>query len=90
VTVARKQRGGDNWFIGSITNEEARELDLKLDFLDSDKQYRAIIYEDGPDADYETNPYPMTIRQEEVNSNSTLKLKLARSGGAAIRIEKTR
>ena len=90
VTVARKQRGGDNWFVGSITNEEARELDLKLDFLDADKQYRAVIYEDGPDADFEKNPYPMTIRQEEVNSNSTLKLKLARSGGAAIRIEKTR
>ena len=90
VTVARKQRDGDSWFVGSITNEEARELDLKLDFLDGDKQYRAIIYEDGPGADFEKNPYPMTIRQEEVNSNSTLKLKLARSGGAAIRIEKTR
>ena len=90
VTVARKQRDGDSWFVGSITNEEARELDLKLDFLDGDKQYRAIIYEDGPGADFETNPYPMTIRQVEVNSNSTLKLKLARSGGAAIRIEKTR
>ena len=86
VTVARKQRDGDSWFIGSITNEEARELDLKLDFLDADKQYRAIIYEDGPDADYETNPYPITIRQEVVNSNSTLKLRLARSGGAATRI----
>ena len=88
VTVARKQRDGDSWFVGSITNEEARELDLKLDFLDAEKQYRAIIYEDGPDADFEKNPYPMTIRQEEVNSNSTLKLKLARSGGAAIRISK--
>ena len=88
VTVARKQRGGDNWFVGSITNEEARELDLKLDFLDADKQYRAIIYEDGPGADFETNPYPMTIRQEQVTKASTLKLKLARSGGAAIRISK--
>jgi alpha-glucosidase len=88
VTVARKQRDGDSWFIGSITNEEARELDLKLDFLDGDKQYRAIIYEDGPGADFETNPYPMTIRQEQVTNASTLKLKLARSGGAAIRISK--
>jgi len=88
VTVARKQRDGDSWFVGSITNEEARELDLKLDFLDGDKQYRAIIYEDGPGADFETNPYPMTIRQEQVTNASTLKLKLARSGGAAIRISK--
>ena len=88
VTVARKQRDGDSWFVGSITNEEAREIDLKLDFLDAGAQYRAVIYEDGPGADFETNPYPMTIRQVEVNSNSTLKLKLARSGGAAIRISK--
>ena len=88
MTVARKQRDGDSWFVGSITNEEAREIDLKLDFLDAGAQYRAVIYEDGPGADFETNPYPMTIRQVEVNSNSTLKLKLARSGGAAIRISK--
>ena len=88
VTVARKERGGDNWFVGSITNEEARELTLALDFLDKDARYRAVIYEDGPDADYETNPYPMTIRQVEVDCNSSLRLRLARSGGAAIRIEK--
>ena len=88
VTVARKERGGDNWFVGSITNEEARELTLALDFLDKGARYRAVIYEDGPDADYETNPYPMTIRQVEVDNNSTLRLRLARSGGAAIRIEK--
>ena len=99
VTVARKERlrvgdgtsgmrGGDRWFIGSITNEEARQIDLSLDFLDKGTTYRAVIYEDGPDADYEKNPYPMTIRQEEVTSESTLHLSLARSGGAAIRIEK--
>jgi alpha-glucosidase len=80
-------RDGDRWFVGSITNEEARQIDLSLDFLDKGMTYHAVIYEDGPDADYETNPYPMTIRQVEVNSNSTLKLRLARSGGAAIRIE---
>ena len=88
VTVARKERGGDNWFVGSITNEEARELTLALDFLDKGARYRAVIYEDGPNADYETNPYPMTIRQVEVDCNSSLRLRLARSGGAAIRIEK--
>ena len=47
-----------------------------------------MIYEDGPGADYDTNPYPMTIRQEMVTSQSTLRLSLARSGGAAIRIER--
>ena len=59
-----------------------------LTFLDADCQYRAIIYEDGPEADYQTNPYPMSIRQLEVNNHTTLHLKLAPSGGAAIRIEK--
>ena len=87
VTVARKERGGDRWFVGSITNEEARQIDLPLGFLEAGKQYRAIIYEDGPDADYERNPYPMTIRQVPVTNQSVLTLKLARSGGAAVRIE---
>jgi alpha-glucosidase len=88
VTVARKERNGDRWFIGSITNEETRIIDLPLSFLDAGCRYRAIIYEDGPDADYQTNPYPMTIRQLEVNSQDTLHLELARSGGVAIRIVK--
>lgn len=88
VTVARQERNGDRWFIGSITNEEARNIDLTLDFLDADATYLAIIYEDGPDADYETNPYAMTIRQVEVNSQSILHLKLSRSGGAAIEVKK--
>jgi alpha-glucosidase len=87
VTVARKERNGDRWFIGSITNEEARTLRVSLDFLDADKSYRAIIYEDGPDADYEHNPYTMTIRQLDVTSQHELILNLARSGGAAVRIE---
>ena len=88
ITIARKQRGGDNWFIGSITNEEARSLNVALDFLDEGATYRAIIYEDGPEADYEHNPYEMTIRQLTVAKGDTLKLRLARSGGAAIRLEK--
>jgi alpha-glucosidase len=88
VTVARQERDGDRWFIGSITNEEARELDIDLCFLDEGTTYRAIIYEDGPDADYERNPYSMTIRQQEVTSRDCLRLKLARSGGAAVEMIK--
>ena len=98
VTVARKERssykdggrqaGGDRWLVGSITNEEARTLELALDFLDEGATYQAIIYEDGPEADYETNPYAMTIRQVEVTRQSVLTLHLARSGGAAIEIVK--
>ncbi len=88
VTVARKERNSDRWFIGSITNEEARSIDLPLSFLDADSRYLAVIYEDGPGADYQTNPYPMTIRQLDVDNQTTLHLELARSGGAAIRIVK--
>ncbi len=90
ITIARKERGGDSWFIGSITNEEARSLDVSLDFLDEGATYRAIIYEDGPEADFERNPYEMTIRQIAVTKADTLHLRLARSGGAAVRIEKAK
>ena len=83
-----QQKGGDRWFIGCITNEEARQMDIPLNFLDAGARYRAIIYEDGPDADYEHNPYAITIRQMEVNRESVLHLSLARSGGAAVRVEK--
>ena len=88
ITTVRKERGGDRWFIGSITNEEARDINIALDFLDEGATYRAVIYEDGPNAGYERNPYEMTIRQINVNKGDTLHLRLARSGGAAIRIEK--
>ena len=88
ITIARKARHDDSWFIGSITNEEARNIDIALDFLDEGATYRAMIYEDGPEADYEQNPYEMTIRQINVVKGDTLHLRLARSGGAAIRIEK--
>ena len=88
ITIARKARHGDSWFIGSITNEEARNIDVALDFLDEGATYRAMIYEDGLEADYEQNPYEMTIRQINVVKGDTLHLRLARSGGAAIRIEK--
>ena len=85
VTVARKERGtGGRWFVGSITNEDARQIDLPLDFLDAGTTYRAIVYEDGPGADFETNPYSMTIRQLVVTRQDVLHLSLARSGGAAV------
>lgn len=88
LTIARKERGGDNWFIGSLTNAQSRNFDIKLDFLDKGSHYKATIYEDGCDADFETNPHNMGIRELEVTSDTALHLELARSGGAAIRIEK--
>ena len=68
-----------------MTDAEARDLKLPLDFL-ADGKYVAIIYEDGPDADNRTNPYPMTIRRLDVDQSTTLSLHLAPGGGAAIQI----
>jgi alpha-glucosidase len=87
VTYVRQERGTDNWYVGSVTDGQARDLDLPLDFL-GEGNYMAIIYEDGPDADYRTNPYPMTIRRLDVDQSQTLHLHLAPGGGAAIQILK--
>ncbi len=87
ITTCRKERGGENWFVGSLTNEEARNLELPLSFLTPGKKYLATIYEDGQDADFERNPQAMGIRRIEVDSKSVLQLHLARSGGATIRLE---
>ena len=85
VTYARQERGTDNWYVGSVTDDKARDLELPLDFL-GDGKYMAIIYEDGPDADYRTNPYPMTIRRLDVNRDTVLHLHLAPGGGTAIQL----
>ncbi|MBQ9577866.1 MAG: glycoside hydrolase family 97 protein [Muribaculaceae bacterium] len=86
VTCVRQERGTDNWYVGSVTDDQARDLSLPLDFLADGKRYTAIIYEDGPDADYRNNPYPMTIRRMDVDRSTTLHLHLAPGGGAAIQI----
>ncbi len=86
VTYARQERGTDNWYVGSVTDATARDLTLPLDFLSDGMRYEAIIYEDGPDADYRNNPYPMTIRRMEVDRSTVLGLHLAPGGGAAIQI----
>ena len=85
VVYARQERGTDNWYIGGVTDAEARDFDLPLDFLGGG-HYMAMIYEDGPDADYRTNPYPMTIRRLEVDQTSVLHLHLAPGGGVAVQI----
>lgn len=82
--IARKDKNSNNWWIGSITDEEARSFDLKLDFLDDDKTYTATIYEDGEGAHWKDNPYPVNIRTVEVKKGEVLKVNLAAGGGAAI------
>ena len=88
ITMARKERNGDSWFVAAMTNEESRQLSLSLDFLDDGATYEATIYEDAADADYENNPYAMTIRRITADKNTVLSLKLARSGGMVARITK--
>lgn len=87
ATIARKEREGDDWFIGSVTDENARTLDLKLDFLTPGRRYRAQIYRDADDADWKTNPHAITIETKEVRALDTLQVKLAPGGGAAIRLQ---
>jgi len=84
VTIARRDKETDNWFLGSITNKDARTVKLDLKFLDSNKKYKAKIFRDGKGADYETNPYPIIIEEKEVDSKTILSVDLARSGGVAI------
>ncbi|MEO7990454.1 MAG: glycoside hydrolase family 97 protein [Chryseolinea sp.] len=85
VTTARKDQNSSDWYVGSITNEEARIVDINLSFLSPEKKYIAEIYQDGKDADVITNPLSIELKSEEVNSKSTLKIKLATGGGVAIR-----
>lgn len=88
VTVARKRKGGDDWYIGSATGDDARTAHISLSFLDPGCKYRAVIYKDGCDADWENNPYPVEIVQQDVTSDSVLDIDQARSGGTAIKIFK--
>jgi alpha-glucosidase len=86
VIVARKERGKPNWFIGAITDEEARTFDVPLSFLTKGQSYVAEIYADGPKANWLTNPLPVVISKQTVTSASHLRLVLAPGGGQAIRI----
>ena len=88
VTIARKDRDSENWFIGSITNASPREVNLPLSFLDANASYKAHIFADGEEANYKNNPYPVTITEENVNSSTVLTLKQAPGGGTAIMIIK--
>jgi alpha-glucosidase len=84
VAIARKARSDESWFVGALTNEEARDLKIKLDFLDADKRYSARIYEDGKAAHYSTNPGSYEIRALDVSRGDEVSLQLAPGGGAAI------
>ena len=76
----------DVWYVGGVTDENAREVSVKLDFLQPGVKYEATVYADAPDADadYETNPQAYTITRQTVTSETTLELRMARAGGFAV------
>src|SRR5690349_24187145 len=86
VAVARKERDAPDWFLGAITDEQARTLDVPLSFLTPGKKYVAVIYADGPGADWRTNPFPVAITHRPVTSTTRLRITMAPGGGQAIRI----
>ena len=90
VAVARRERGGQAWFVGAITDEEGRTLDVPLAFLTPGRRYVADIYADGPTAHWLSNPLPVTITHQPVTSATRLRLVLAPGGGQAIRIRPAR
>jgi alpha-glucosidase len=89
VTVAREAANGD-WFIGAITDEEARAFDVPLDFLSPGARYTADVYADGPGAHWLSNPQPVTISSGFVQASTVLRIAMAPGGGQAIRLRKER
>jgi hypothetical protein len=87
LTVVRKDKNSEKWFLGAITNENARKSEIKTDFLTKGKKYKAIVYEDAKDADWQKTPIAYAIKTIVVTSKSTIKLNLAPGGGTAISFE---
>ena len=84
ITVARKAKGTDNWFLGGKCDEQGHQSVVKLDFLDKGRKYDCTIYADAPDADYEKNPKAYVITRRTVKKGDVLKLTEARGGGFAV------
>lgn len=86
ITVARKAKGTNNWFVGCTADENGHVSNLDFSYLDPDKKYIATVYADAKDAHYEHNPQAYTIRKGVVTNRSKLTLKAAPGGGYAISI----
>ena len=84
LTVVRKSKGNENWFLGTITDENARDTEIKCDFLSPNKKYQVTIYEDGKEASWNLNPKSYAIKTIQVTNKSKIKLHLAPGGGTAI------
>jgi alpha-glucosidase len=86
VVVARQERGGDEWFIGAITDEHARTIEVPLDFLPAGRSYTAQVYADGDGAHWLTNPLPVAITERPVDAGTRLVIRMAAGGGQAVRL----
>lgn len=87
ITVARKAKDKNEWYVGGITDENAREAVIDCRFLPAGKKYEAVIYADGKNADWRTNPQSYVISKRTIDNKTKLKQKLAPSGGVAISIK---
>ena len=92
IVFARKERkrdkySGNDWYLGAVTDEKARTIEVKLDFLEKGKKFEAHIYQDGKNAEWKNNPYDLNIEKRMVTANDKLTLTLATSGGTAIRFK---
>ncbi len=85
IVTARKDRNSEEWYLGAITDENTRELNINLDFLSKEIKYKAKIYKDGAKADWKTNPTDFEYIEKEVSANDILNIQLAKGGGQAIR-----
>ena len=90
VIVARKAKNSPEWFVGAITDEEARTFSVPLSFLPKGQRYVAEIYADGPGANWVSNPLPVAISRQNVDAGSTLRIVMAPGGGQAVRIRPAR
>jgi alpha-glucosidase len=86
VVIARKQRAGNQWFLGGITNDAPRDVSIPLGFLDPGVSYRAEVYADGPSADWRSAPEDVSVYTQTANQASTLRVRLASGGGVAVRL----
>ena len=86
VVIARRERGSEDWYVGAVTDEQRRQVEVDLSFLGEGGRYDAEIYVDGDDAHWESNPYALNIEERAVSAADRLSLQLAPGGGAAVRL----
>jgi alpha-glucosidase len=88
ITTVRKDRYRDDWYLGSLTNEDPRSFEVSLSFLDEGAEYTAEIYADADGITWQNKADQVTISKKTVTAMDTLSLKLAPGGGAAVRFSK--